>query len=335
MEGYYNSTNQYKRWNGYRVLGIDGSTTQVPTNDQTVKHFGWWNPKNGQPIVLARLSQMTDLLNGVVVDGHLLPFKVGERLAAQNHLKKVESKDLLVLDRGYASFWIMQSILPRGGDFVMRLETSKWVAAKLFLGSGLREKIVEMEPPNTPSYRKYAAQFGLDEDMPLKVRFIRVKLSRGKYAVLATSLVGRSISSSSIGDLYRKRWDIEERYKILKTRCLLEKFTGIGVEAILQDYYAKLITMNIDVSFMESAQKQAELRNSKIKGRFKINITESLTILIRKIHLLFIRKKFRKLMSEMILEMSHFLEKIKPGRSFSRNQNPTKSRYNPWYAFLT
>ena len=148
VEEYYLSHPHHRRWRGYRLLGIDGSTTPIPSNEDTVEHFGWWRPKNGQPIVMGRITQMTDLLNGIVVDGRLLPFDIGERLAAQNHFEFVGNQDLVILDRGYACFWMMQAIQKKEADFVMRLEESKWSAAKSLLQNrGQWETIIELEPP--------------------------------------------------------------------------------------------------------------------------------------------------------------------------------------------
>ena len=169
----------------------------------------------------------------------------------------------------------------------------------------------------------------------LKVRLVKVRLSRGKYVILATSLLSGNISAKSIGELYGHRWDIEERYKVLKCRCMFGKFTGVKTEAALQDYYSKLVMMNIDIALVQEAQLLAERRTPKVKGMRKVNVTESLSILCRKFHRLLLAKDFKRYFQDIIEEMSRFLEKVKPNRTFPRNHRISKTMHNPWYPFLT
>ena len=73
-----------RRWHGLRVLATDGSSLRLPSTPAVSAHFG--APPAGSTIPLGRLSQLVDVLNGVVVDAELDAYDVGERVLASEHL---------------------------------------------------------------------------------------------------------------------------------------------------------------------------------------------------------------------------------------------------------
>src|SRR5450759_245080 len=57
-----------RKWKGFRILAIDGSTIKVPRTKDCADHFGAWNPAKGEACPLARISTLFDAINGIVVD---------------------------------------------------------------------------------------------------------------------------------------------------------------------------------------------------------------------------------------------------------------------------
>ncbi|MBF0566967.1 MAG: hypothetical protein HQK89_17215 [Nitrospirae bacterium] len=55
-----------KKWKGFRLLAVDGSTLQVPRTAEVTEHFGAWHPADGQSCPVARISMMTDVLNDFI-----------------------------------------------------------------------------------------------------------------------------------------------------------------------------------------------------------------------------------------------------------------------------
>jgi len=74
-----------KKWNGFTLMAVDGSTVKVPKTPEVIEHFGTWKPRKGKPCPVARISQMFDVLNKITVDAIISPKKVGERELAANH----------------------------------------------------------------------------------------------------------------------------------------------------------------------------------------------------------------------------------------------------------
>jgi len=90
-----------RKWKEFRILAIDGSTVKVPRTKDVADHFGTWNPAKEENCPVARISNMFDVLNGIVVDAVISPKKQGERSLAAVHTQHLKSDDLALLDRGY------------------------------------------------------------------------------------------------------------------------------------------------------------------------------------------------------------------------------------------
>ncbi|MDD4189994.1 MAG: hypothetical protein PHI28_01570 [Mangrovibacterium sp.] len=69
-----------------------------------VHQFG---PKADSPRSLAMGSMLYDVFSQITLDARLAPYASGERDLLMEHLDKVGSGDLLLLDRGYPCFWLL------------------------------------------------------------------------------------------------------------------------------------------------------------------------------------------------------------------------------------
>jgi len=178
----------WKRWHGFRLVAIDGSTVQVPKNEQTERYFGAWHPaKSDQSCPMARVSQMFDVLNHITIDSIMAPKSNGERQLAAKHLAHVDRDDLVLIDRGYPAFWLFQLIVTKGAKFCARLPIDKWTTIlSTFLASNRAEQVIDLKP-NYLALKK-CQQLGL-ATTPITVRLIRIELDNGEMEVLITSLI--------------------------------------------------------------------------------------------------------------------------------------------------
>ena len=63
--------------------------------------------------------------------------------------------------------------------------------------------------------------------------------------------------------LYYLRWEVETFYGLIKTRLELENFTGIGVEAIRQDFHAAVYLTGLESLLTSSAQATLDAKETK------------------------------------------------------------------------
>jgi hypothetical protein len=261
-----------RRWHGLRVLATDGSTLRLPRSPEVIAHFG--APPSGSTIPLGRLSQLVDVLNGVVVDAELDAYDVGERVLASEHLEATAPQDLVLYDRGYPAFWLFARHYQLERHFCARLPLGFSTEVTAFLASGARSAVITLTP--TPEARQPCRRYEIPPD-PLHVRLVRVTLANGETEVLATSLLSeQDWPSPWFKGLYHLRWGAEEAYKCGKLRLELENFSGLSVRVVLQDCFAKLFTVNLTAICTWVAQVIATARYRQRRREYRVNFAPRL-----------------------------------------------------------
>lgn len=121
IDFFYENFKNAKTWYGFNLLAIDGSTLKLFKYKEILEHFGTMKPNKGPEVVMARVSQMFDVLNKVTIDAIINPYHVGERELFHKHMLKLMPNDLLLLDRGYPAYWIFNLIISQGANFCARI----------------------------------------------------------------------------------------------------------------------------------------------------------------------------------------------------------------------
>ena len=239
------------RWGGLRLVAADASTVRFGLRAARLTHaalpdqilFGLFLP--GAELMLATS------LHGIK--------DCGERQMLVQHLDRLSSDDLLLLDRGYPSCWLVALLNERAISFCMRVEKAGnggFACVRAFLRAGLDEQIVTLNAPS----RRDAADYEFT-CAPQKVRLVRHVAPNGKVRVLMTNLFDAvRFPAAAFGDLYHKRWRIEEAFKRLKGRLNLEHVSGLSQQAVVQDVDAKIMCDNLQTLAALTAHDQADLR---------------------------------------------------------------------------
>jgi hypothetical protein len=318
-----------RTWRGFRLVAVDGSTSELPRTAEVIKHFGAWHPAKGDPCPIARVSQMFDVINQVTLEATIAPKALGERALAALHCVLLKAGDLVLLDRGYPAFWLFALVLAQGAHFCARMPLSGWLVVEQFVASGLAEQIVTLYPSYAARKECLARQLSTE---PLIVRLIRVELDTGEVEVLATSLLDSARYPVAVfKELYHQRWPVEEDYKVMKSRIEIENFTGTSVLAVYQDFHAKLFTKNLTAILAYPAQ-QAVRRNSQGKKyTYQVNMTNALSKMKDTIVLLFQRTAILPILSRLWQVMTQVIEPIRPGRSFPRKKRVKRRRFPMTY----
>lgn len=192
--------------------------------------------------------------NRVALDAELAPGNSYEGDLAARHLTHTTGDDIVVYDRGYCSFkmFALASLAP--GDFVIRCHGQSFTVVNEMLAGRGSDDIICTIQASKPCSRNQSNQHLL---RTLEVRFVRVQLDTGEYEVLATSLFDRAMYPRTVfKELYRLRWGVETFYGILKTRLVLENFSGLSAEAVLQDFHATILLTGIESILTEDAEDQ-------------------------------------------------------------------------------
>ena len=312
---YANYQETTRRRNGCRVHAIDGSKLALPNDKPLRACFG---VSNGSP--MAQGSALYDVCNDLVVDARIEPMATDERALAEmhiNHLRGLASfeewKELILFDRGYPSFELIQGLLERKIHYVMRVR-EKFSRAIDGLSRG--DHVIELERG----------------EARIPVRVIKFRLGSGEVETLITDILDGGIGTRAFKSLYFKRWSIETECDVLKKKLEIENFSGRLADNIRQDFYATMVLTNLAADFFEEAQgevdKKQKGKNSKY--RYQVNVNHEIGVLKdRLIKTLFENdgKKRGEMFAGVIALLQKRLIPIRPNRSIPR-ATPRKARFH-------
>lgn len=225
-------------WFGYTPLAMDGSVINIPT-----KMIGkGYRVKNGlsPTALLTSLVRISDRMAvGLKISDHF-----DEREHAHEFLEELADDDLVVYDRGYLSFALLNDHLAKGVAAVFRVSSGNiFRELQEFMLSEEVDQIIQIDPTDA-TYRN-AKKVLPDLPMgPLEIRAIKYKIGNVTY-LIATTLLDKSIPMHAFVHLYSKRWHIEEFLKSFKMTINAEYFHSLSVNGIEQEIQAAGLLWNL------------------------------------------------------------------------------------------
>ncbi len=249
------------RWNGLRVVAADASKMRMCLQDASHR-------------LVREVIAFALYLPGLemALSWQLYSASDNERQMLFEHLQKLSTDDLLVLDRGYPARWLIAYLTQQGIGFCMRVDQTGFVAVQAFLRSGLAEQVVTIGKPKAIDCNDYGCL-----PIPSQVRLVRVVAPNGRIYVVMTSLLDSSTyPATDFAALYHSRWRIEEAFKRLKHRLALENTSGLSWLAAQQDFGAKMLADNLHSLTVHEAGAY-----ETIKEGYKINRTYAFSHLKR------------------------------------------------------
>lgn len=319
---------EYYVWHNMRLLAVDGTRLVLPNHPTIIEEFGvhQFGPKADSPRSLAIGSMLYDVLNMVTIDSQIAPYVSSERDLLMQHLDHVKSGDLLLLDRGYPSFWLLFLLKAKGIEFCVRLKDDWWLKVKEFTESLDKERIVTFSLPKKD--RSKLKDFPHMLDTEITCRLIKVELENGEKEVLCTSLIDtQTYLHEEFEELYHYRWNEEEAYKLLKSRIELENFSGKTARAVKQDFHGKVFLMTLCAAYAHPIEEKvvAEYKaDQNRKHDQKINRTNAIASTMDVLIPIFIKNKYREALQAFDKIVEDTREIIRPGRSNPRNKKPKK-----------
>lgn len=309
LETLYKNKSELGLWRGYRFLGMDGSSLRLPESKSTIEKFGKFkcNAENtsNNPI-LGRVSLVTDLCTSMVVDAALENWKRGEQSIAYEQLPKVvdkligfgQEKLCFIYDRGYISKKFLTQHINLSVDFIFRVQKKCYAHIWDYVNKGRTDFMSDIDGH--------------------EVRVVVVPLKTGEKEVLITSLKSEEFSIVDLGNLYNMRWNIEECFKKLKVTSELENFSGIHVEAVLQDFWAHMVMCNTLTLMI--LDKEEPLVPSKLP-KYKLNFSVILGATRHRLRDFLVNEGPIEIVYNIFNRVAKRAKvPVKPGRSFDRSK---------------
>lgn len=261
---------QAERWNGHRVVLVDGSTFSMPDTPELQTHFG--HPpgqKDGCSFPVAGLLVMVHWTTGLIVDLCTMPWRDHEQSKIADLHGRLKAGDVLVADRGFCSYGHIVRLILQGVNVVFRihqrqivdftpgrvhavgkkerqrgLPRSRWIRT-----IGQTDQIVVWtKPQNCPAYLAREQWAALPTEVT--VRELRYRVETPGYrtrdiTLVTTLLEAETFSSQDLASLYLLRWRIELNFRDLKTTMGLEVLKCKTVDGILKELYVFALIYNM------------------------------------------------------------------------------------------
>jgi Transposase DDE domain len=304
-------------WFHRRVLAADGTCLRLPHLRENSDKYGLGPVENGS-VAMARCVALFCVASKQWIEVIVGRYDQGERELLLQSLAQVKANDVLVLDRGYPAWWLFAAMQLKGVDFCARIEGCGWTCAQKLLRSERSELVVE--PRLNASQRAKVLELGLVVPERVKLRLVKVQLPEGRgVQVVATSLMDtQKFPTHAFGELYRKRWGIEEGFKLLKHRQHLEGFSGELPESIEQEIGAKMLLNNIAQAVAHQAKRDVTKAD---KERWAVNAAYALKQAGPVVVCAFkgVATVLKRSVKALTGVLSKTLERIRPNRSFPRD----------------
>lgn len=309
-----------KRWRGFRVQAVDGSTAYLLNQKEVVDYFGTHaNQHSTRP--LARIMQIQDVLNDITVWGDIYPIKEAEQTIMANQVSRLYEDSLTLFDRGFAGYPLLYLLMneetPR--HFVMRCRVGFNKETKQFIRSTKNSKIIELSPNSSAIKTLYQHGYIITPETKIKVRMVKLTLPTGEQEILLTNLYDSKLYSiADLQYLYSLRWGIETTYGKQKNQQQMEQFSGHRVICIQQDYAAGLFAANLQSLVEKQCEGYLEKISRSRKYRYKVNRNVSWASLKHNIVKLFLLYDPVNILQLLQKDFERNIEPIRPGRQYPR-----------------
>lgn len=317
---YHQYKGHLKRWQGFRLVAIDGSTSYLINKPEVKAYFGI-QINQATSVVMGRIVSAYDVLNELTICSGLLPINHSEQQVAAQWITYCEPDMLMLYDRGFPAFTSIYLHLEqeRPINFVMRCRENFNKEVVAFMQEKGKSKMVEFKPTDQAIKDLKKHGYNITPQTTVKVRLVKVPLSNGTTEVLITSLYEEHQYPTSVfKDLYFKRWGIETNYGAQKNSLQLECLSGQKVNSILQDFYACIFIGNLQSIISKQCNTELESKNTHRKYHYKVNRNVAIGMLKNRVILLFIHQQTRESLMELERLFIKNIEPIRPDRSYER-----------------
>jgi hypothetical protein len=334
MDRFNNRCNKFRKQEDVRILAVDGSDIQIPTNPEDLETF--FPGHSGQtPYNLLHLNAMYDLNNRIYTD---VSFGRNEHSAFVDMVDSSDiGKALVIADRGYESYNNIAHVQEKGWYFLIRIKDGPDNGIKsgfvipsddefdIPINLRLTRKQTNamkelLKDRNNYRFVAHTTPFDFlparsrksDPDMfyLLSFRIVRVKINDEIFETLLTNLPADEYPPGKLKELYNLRWGIETSFRDIKYAAGMLFFHSRKKQLLLQEIYAKLILYN----FSEAVTGGIVIQKRKGNMQYSINFTIAVSLCVE-----FIRRSSNGAdLFELDDLISRHLVPVRPGRSSPR-----------------
>jgi transposase len=208
-----------------RLLSMDGTVIEL-----CAASFDWAHYKRLKGAV--KLHMILDHAGHLPVFCRITEGNVHEIQVART--LEFAAGTIVVFDRGYVDYEWFRSMSQRKVWFVTRLRDNinySVLEQRLFSGPRVRsDEVILLEKHRT---------YGFE---PLRLRRVVVASDEGDFEIFTNNF---TLAASTVGEIYRQRWQIENFFRAIKQNLRIKTFVGTSANALKIQIWSALIAILI------------------------------------------------------------------------------------------
>ena len=332
-ELFYTFTNSFekkKKFEGYRLLAVDGSDLHIPTNKNDADSY-FETKRTAKDYNLLHLNALYDLCNKNYEMMVVQPRRISNEnraLISMMENANTTSDDIFTLDRGYESYNNIAHFSNKNLKYIIRIKDKKGIISKIKTPNTdefdinitllLTRKQTKEIKSNPEKFRFLPSNVNFDflekgssEFFEINFRVVRFKLTEDTYETLITNL-DDEFTPAKLKEIYHLRWGIETSFRELKYNIGLINLHSKCYDSIFSEIFSRLIMYN----FSMLIAMNTEILTDSRKLKYQINFANAIHICVY----------FLRLKKEITFDIEAFIAKfilpVRKNKTFERRKTP-------------
>jgi Insertion element 4 transposase N-terminal/Transposase DDE domain len=222
-------------YRGLRVVGIDGSTFELPDEAENEQAFGRPEGRQGRAgYPQARCVVLAECATHAILAANLGEYRSGEWALCAPLLEALKPGMLCLADRGFNGFEHWEQASATGAQLLWRCASTRLLPVEQPLEDGSYLSTIRPSGVSRAQARARA----------ITVRVIDYKLPKlpdaePHYRLITTVLDATTAPAMELAELYHRRWEMEAIYDELKTHLLRSRrvLRSKTPELVRQEFY--------------------------------------------------------------------------------------------------
>lgn len=318
-----------RQWRGWRPLLLDGTSLGVadtPANQSAYPQSA--SQQTGCGFPLLKLIGIFSLSSGA-----LLGYAKGNKHLAELPLlfrlrRLFQPGDLLLADRGFASYVVMALLERMGVACLFRLHQARPHDMRRGIRLGKKDRLmIWSKPPEKPRYLPKSLWRRVPQELIVRVLGVQASVPgfRTKRVTLVTTLSDeQAYPASELAELYLRRWRIELWWRHLKTSMGMEVLRCQSPAMVHKELEMYLLAYNFIRGLMAESAVLYDQPLEQISFKGSVDALRQYSPLIAQSRS---RKSQRRLIQRFLRSLALDLVPTRPGR---REPRALKRRPKPY-----
>lgn len=257
-------------FDGRRVFILDGTTITLPPTPELKRAFPPAPNQHGESVwPVASLLVANEMQTGCAlvpqIDPMFGPNNSSEPKQALQAIKRLPANSIVMADSGFGIFSVAHGCQNENLGFVLRLTKQRYRShikkARLAEeGPGYRTSHLLWQP----STKERKSNPDLPADASIEVFIHQIDLENGETLELISNM---EVDASSLGHLYRRRYDVEFDIRDVKVTMETENIRAKSVDMVKKELLGSVIAYNLVTQLRKQAAKLSGVEPRRLSFR--------------------------------------------------------------------